>query len=102
MKKVGKIPKGEKKVEKGKIEQEIYMALIGLHKKERLNIIKISKHKCFFQFCHTAEFGCVCFLVEFLCLLTSLWDVINILNMHQNCSKDKLVFANAVTGIMGT
>ena len=40
-KKLGKKPKGEKKVEKGKIEQEIYMALIGLHKKERLNIIKI-------------------------------------------------------------
>jgi len=48
-----------------------------------------------------AEFGCVWFLAEFLCLLTSLWDVIDILNMHQNCSKDKLVFANAVMGIMG-
>ena len=45
MKKVRKKPKGEKKVEKGKIEHEIYMALIGLYKKERLKIIKISKHK---------------------------------------------------------
>lgn len=44
----------------------------------------------------------LCVLAEFLCLLTSLWDVIDILNMYQNCSKDKLFFANAVTGIMGT
>ena len=44
----------------------------------------------------------LCVLAEFLCLLTSWWDVIDILNMHQNCSKDKLFFANAVTGIMGT
>lgn len=44
----------------------------------------------------------LCVLAKFSCLLTSLWDVIDILNMYQNCSKDKLFLQNAVTGIMGT
>ena len=44
----------------------------------------------------------LCVLAKFSYLLTSLWDVIDILNMHQNCSKDKLFLQNAVTGIMGT
>lgn len=62
-----KKPKGERNVEKGKIEHEIYIAVVGLYKKEGLNIIKISKHKCFFQVCRTAEFGCVCWLSFHVC-----------------------------------